>query len=252
MKKKIVAFTLVIAMLAICFGATLAYFTDTETVKNVMTMGNVDIEQDEWQRAFDDEGNFAGFEPFEQGKTLLPIGADPAWADTTVDYNGDTFKVFSSENIIDKIVTVTNNGNTPAYVRTIVAIEAGKTADEANTLWYDNIAVTDNSDNGATITSEDNDLYVEIVDGKYYIIVVYTYEQALAAGAESGPSLTGVGLYANTTQKTVAGFGGDLEVLVISQAVQASDMGDDAGAALDKAFGDVNAANVADWFAGIA
>ena len=251
MKKKIVAFALVIAMLAICVGATLAYFTDTETAKNVMTVGNVDIEQNEWQRTFDDNGNFSGFEPFEQNKILLPIGADPAWADTAVEYNGDSFKVFSSENIIDKIVTVTNNGNSAAFVRTIVAIEAGESADEANTLWYDNIAVTDNSDNGATITCEDNDLYVQIGD-KFYIIVVYTYEQALAAGAESGPSLTGVGLYANTTKETLANFDGDMSVLVLSQAVQAADMGSDAGAALDKAFGDVDATNVADWFKDVA
>ena len=38
----------------------------------------------------------------------------------------------------------------------------------------------------------------------------------------------------------------------MSQAVQASDMGDDAGAALDKAFGDVDATNVAEWFKDVA
>ena len=41
MKKKIVAFTLVVAMLAICFGATLAYFTDFDEKTNVITIGDV-------------------------------------------------------------------------------------------------------------------------------------------------------------------------------------------------------------------
>ena len=244
MKKKIVAFTLVIAMLAICFGATLAYFTDTDAAKNVMTMGKVDIEQIEQQRGEN------GLEPFEDGNVLLPMGGDPAWAADLVTVNGDSFKVFDSENVIDKIITVNNNGNTAAYVRTIVALEAGKTAEEAKDLWYNYIALTDNSD-GQTIIVEDNDLFVKIGE-TYYIIVVYTYADALEAGAKSGASMTGVALYKEATQETIANLGDTYEVLALSQAVQASDMGADAGAALDTAFGDVNAANVADWFAGIA
>ena len=245
MKKKIVAFTLVIAMLAICFGATLAYFTDTDAAKNVMTMGKVDIEQVEQER-----GEDGALQEFTQDKMLLPMGGDPAWAADLVTVNGDSFKVFDSENVIDKIITVNNNGNTAAYVRTIIALEAGKSAEEAKDLWYNYIALTDNSD-GETIIVEDNDLFVKIGE-TYYIIVVYTYADALEAGAKSGASLTGVALYKEATQETIANLGDTYEVLALSQAVQAADMGDDAGAALDTAFGDVNAANVADWFAGIA
>ena len=246
MRKKIVAFTLVIAMLAICFGSTLAYFMDTETVKNVMTIGNVDIEQIEQQR--DENGDL---EDFENGKILLPMGGDPAWAAETVTVNGDSFKVFDSENVLDKFVTVNNIGNSDAYVRTIVALEAGKSAEEAKDLWYNYIGVTDNTDNGVTIVSEDNDLFVEI-NGTYYIIVVYTYKNAIAPGTQAPATLTGVALYKEATKEIVASFGGEYSVLVISQAVQAADMGDDAGAALDKAFGDVNADNVAKWFKDVA
>ena len=245
MKKKIVALTVIVAMLAICFGATLAYFTDTDAAKNVMTMGKVDIEQIEQER-----GENGELQEFTQDKMLLPMGGDPAWAAELVTVNGDSFKVFDSENVIDKIVTVNNNGNTAAYVRTIIALEAGKTAEEAKDLWYNYIALTDNSD-GQTIIVEDNDLFVKIGE-TYYIIVVYTYADALEAGAKSGASMTGVALYKEATQETIANLGDTYEVLALSQAVQASDMGADAGAALDTAFGDVNAANVADWFAGIA
>lgn len=246
MKKKLVAFMLVISMLAIAIvGGTLAYFTDTDAAKNVMTMGKVDIEQIEQER--DEDG---ALQEFTQDKMLLPMGGDPAWAADLVTVNGDSFKVFDSENVIDKIITVNNNGNTAAYVRTIVALEAGKTAEEAKNLWYNYIALTDNSD-GKTIIDEDNDLFVKIGE-TYYIIVVYTYADALEAGAKSGASMTGVALYKEATKETIANLGDTYEVLALSQAVQAFDMGDDAGAALDKAFGDVNEANVAGWFASIA
>jgi len=245
MKKRIVTIALVVALMATCFAGTYAYLMDTEAAKNVMTVGNVDIVQNEYQR--DKDGNPVA--AFENGKTLLPMGSDPAWAEEQITMNGYTFSMFADENALDKIVTVTNKGNTDAYVRTIVALEAGKSKEEAKDLWYNYVAATDGIGSHGVV--EDNDLFVEI-DGTYYIIVVYTYKEALSAGTESGPSLTGVALYAKATNEVLKTFNGSYEVLVLSQAVQASGMGDDAGAALDKAFGDVDATNVAEWFEDVA
>ena len=246
MKKKIVAFMLVISMLAIALiGGTLAYFTDTEAAKNVMTVGNIDIEQIEMERC-----PTGGLQPYTQGQILLPMGAAAAWAEEEVTVNGDSFKVFASPNAMDKIVTVKNNGNSDAYVRTIVALEAGKSWDEANAMRQNNLAVADNAD-GAKVLCEDIGLIVEIGDA-WYSIIVYTYADAVAAGTDSIASLVGVGLYHTTTQEDVASLNGDYEVLVVSQAVQAADMGADAGAALDLAFGDVDAANVIAWFKDVA
>ena len=239
-KKKIISLCLVVCLLATAIGGTLAYFTDTEAVKNVMTMGNVDIEQIEQERS-----PAGGLQPYTQNQTLLPMGGYD-WEEVTV--NGDSISVLADG--LDKIVTVKNNGNSAAYVRTIVALEAGKSEDEAKSMWYNNLAVSDNSD-GTQVIGEDNNLFVQIGD-TWFAIVVYTYCDAIAAGTESVPSLTGVGLYPETTKEDVANLEGDYEVLVVSQAVQASDMGDDAGAALDKAFGDVDATNVAKWFKDVA
>ena len=239
-KKKIISLCLVVCLLATAIGGTLAYFTDTEAVKNVMTMGNVDIEQIEQERS-----PAGGLQPYTQNQTLLPMGGYD-WEEVNV--NGDSISVLAGA--LDKIVTVKNKGNSDAYVRTIVALEAGKSEDEAKSMWYNNLAVSDNSD-GTQVICEDNNLFVQIGD-TWFAIVVYTYGDAIAAGTESVPSLTGVGLYPETTQEDVANLEGDYEVLVVSQAVQASDMGDDAGAALDLAFGDVNAANVAEWFKDVA
>ena len=235
-KKKIISLCLVVCLLATAIGGTLAYFTDTEAVKNVMTMGNVDIEQIEQERSPD-----GVLQPYTQNHTLLPMGGYD-WEEVNV--NGDSISVLADG--LDKIVTVKNKGNSDAYVRTIVALEAGKSEDEAKSMWYKNLAVSDNSD-GTQVIGEDNNLFVQI-DDTWFVIVVYTYGDAIAAGTESVPSLTGVGLYPETTKEDVANLEGDYEVLVVSQAVQASDMGDDAGAALDKAFGDVDATNVAKWF----
>ena len=239
-KKKIISLCLVVCLLATAIGGTLAYFTDTEAAKNVMTMGNVDIEQIEQERS-----PAGGLQPYTQNQTLLPMGGYE-WEEVKV--NDDSISVLADG--LDKIVTVKNNGNSAAYVRTIVALEAGKSEDEAKSMWYKNLAVSDNSD-GTQVIGEDNNLFVEI-GGTWFAIVVYTYGDAIAAGTESVPSLTGVGLAPGTTQKDVASLKGDYEVLVVSQAVQASDMGDDAGAALDKAFGDVDATNVAKWFEDVA
>ena len=239
-KKKIISLCLVVCLLATAIGGTLAYFTDTEAVKNVMTMGNVDIEQIEQERSPD-----GVLQPYTQNHTLLPMGGYD-WEE--VEVNGDSISVLADG--LDKIVTVKNNGNSAAYVRTIVALEAGKSKDEAKSMWYKNLAVSDNSD-GTQVIGEDNNLFVQIGD-TWFAIVVYTYGDAIAAGTESVPSLTGVGLYPETTKEDVANLEGDYEVLVVSQAVQASDMGDDAGAALDKAFGDVDATNVAKWFKDVA
>lgn len=237
MKKKITALALVICLLAVAVvGGTMAYFTDSDSAKNVFTVGDVKIVQNEYDR----HGN-----AFVDGGKLLPMGGDPAWADKEVTFKGATFKVFSSENVMDKIVTVTNEGNSDAYVRTIVALEAGTSEQKALDLWDNVIAVTDNGGNSA-LEVENNRLCVGI-DGTYYIVVVYTYVDAIKAGAESVPSLTGVALYKETTQEDVEVFGKNFDVLVISQAVQADDMGNDAGAALDEAFGEVNAANAVDW-----
>ena len=244
MKKRIVTIALVIALLATCFAGTYAYLTDTEAAKNVMVVGNVDIVQNEYER-----NETGALVAYENGKTLLPMGSDPAWADEQVTMGNYTFKMFADVNALDKIVTVTNKGNVDAYVRTIVALEAGKSAEEAEDLWYNYIALTNGI--GSHGVEVDKDMYVKIGE-TYYIIVSYTYKNALKPNEESAPSMTGVALYAAATNAIVQLFEGDYSVLVLSQAVQADGMGADAAAALDKAFGAITAEKVAEWFASIA
>lgn len=81
MKKRIFAFAVVVICLSILASTTLAYFTDTDTARNVITSGGVDIAIEEWQQTTE------GLVPYPKDK---PITVMPA---TTV----------------SKIVTVKNN-----------------------------------------------------------------------------------------------------------------------------------------------
>ena len=93
MKKKVLVVALAVALLAIAVGGSLAWFMDTDEVKNTFTVGSIDIEQNE---------------DFVQDSQLLPVvGTDPTVA---------------TDNYIKKTVTVENTGINGAYVQTYVAV----------------------------------------------------------------------------------------------------------------------------------
>ena len=50
MKKRIFTFAVVVICISILASTTLAYFTDTDTARNVITSGGVDIAIEEWQQ----------------------------------------------------------------------------------------------------------------------------------------------------------------------------------------------------------
>lgn len=84
MKKKIMILSLIVVCLSLCIGGTLAYYTATETARNVITSGSIDIELIET----DAEGN-----PFEDVSGVMPGMA------------------------VDKIVTVKNVAANECWVR---------------------------------------------------------------------------------------------------------------------------------------
>ena len=257
---------------AISIAGTVAYLTNTDADINVMTLGNVKIEQHEYERVTNADGTFKTdtideqnsyvLQDFTQGKALVPIvgdpslsGTDPAYAgwDTTtvrmsqVDSYGG-MQVFAGKNAQDKFVTVENTGKTDAYVRTLVAVECGSTdgslvGTSHHSTWTKNKI--------GTIT----------VGGVNYYLVEYVYEGAsgvrhengvLPAGDTSYPNLSQVYIKSAATNEDMVALDGNgngtLDVLVLSQAVQAEGF-DNADAALDAAFGADIAANAPAWFA---
>lgn len=211
-RKLLLIVSLVLAM-TMAMGGTLAYLTDTDEAVNVMTLGNVDIEQNEE----DAEGN-----PFEQNQPLYPA------------YYPE--EKFENANVvvgaIDKVVTVENVGTSDAYVRTLLAFEAGNLSWEE---FKENIHAE-----FATEAKWIENEAVEIDGTKYYLAYV-VYKDALAPNAETKPSLVKVVMDKHATNDIVKEFGDTYEILVVSQACQTVNMPDDADAALKAAFGGISA-----------
>lgn len=270
MKKKLTVCLSValIAVMAIC--GTLAYLTSEDGDVNTMTLGNVKIVQHEYQRAENEDGTFETaeidgensyvLEDFDPGKPLLPIVGDPStgaagWDETTVrmsqveSYGG--MQVFAGKNAQDKFVTVENTGKTDAYVRTLVAIEAGSAnPDLIGTSYHQ--------------TWTKNEIGKVEIGGNTYFVIEYVYDGAklddgsyrhengvLPADETTYPNLSQVylkSLATNEDCEAIDGNGnGTLDILVLSQAVQAEGF-TDAVTAFNAGFGSATPENVAKWF----
>lgn len=253
-----------VASLAI--GATIAYLSDTDSDVNVMTVGNVDIEQLEYERVVDEDGNWIstekedeyGYKPddiqeFTQNKPALPAvyqdgtikwddrnGSQAAsgegshqqsWGEAGAPGSNQLFDD-SVKNVIDKFVFVMNDGKTDAYYRTVIAVESP----ENNTA---EIHLNRNGNSRFIWDNEGKPIGYINVKGSRYALYVATYNEILKPGEISRPSLLQLFLDPTATNEDCAAFGDAWEVLVVSQAVQA-DMGDmTANEALDEAFYDV-------------
>ena len=262
---------------ALAISGTVAYLQDDAGAVNVMTLGNVKIEQHEYQRVQNADGSYATatvdnresyvLEAFEQGKPLLPA-TDPTnygagnWDSTTVrmsqvgSYGGA--QVFLNSNAQDKFVTVENTGKTNAYVRTLVAFELGGIdADK----FSDYIGISSRSTEDASDYDSPwlkNVVGAVSIDGNNYMVIEYTYHGAstsagmkhangvLPAGATSYPSLCQVYMKSIATNEVVEAIDGNsngtYDILVKSQAVQAAGFAD-AETALNAGFGDITITN---------
>ena len=233
---------------ALAIGGTVAYLQDDDSDVNVMTLGNVKIEQNEYQRVIENgtykietingEDSYV-LEPFEQAKPLLPV--------TEVDANGAAINhgagaygstkldmtqvgsqglknMFTTKNVQDKIVTVKNTGKSDAYVRTWIALE--------DPFTEGRIGVNVGS-NGYT---QDPYWIPVVIDGVQYSVSCFTYNAALKPGEVSSPSLLQVYLNYKATNEDMELLGDTYEILAFSQAVQADGFAD-AATALKAAFG---------------
>ena len=250
MKKKILTTLSVVLILGMAALGILAYLSDTDSDVNVMTLGNVSIDQVEKQR--DANGNVVDFEGndlWEKGKPLYPAVGPIEWAEEYQAWEtGGSNQLFTDElkNVQDKFVFVENTGKSTAYVRTWFAFEAGDlTVEEIN-----NGIVHWNRNTGFWSWTDFSDEMTAIIDGtKYYLrVATYTGNKSvhvggiLPAGETTRPSLLQVFLDSDATNEDIASFGDEYDILVFSQAVQTEGF-DSAEAALDEAFGEAVAAN---------
>lgn len=269
-KRKILSLAMALSIVAImAVGATLAYFTDTDEAENVFVVGNVNIQQNEYQR----DPETKEIEAFEDDKVAYPAVLDKL-TKGAITVDGYDFQIRSLEgNYLDKIVNVTNNGTEEAYVRTIIAIPNMNGYDDAspaeNPLHWNYLDATDfeggwnwsGSKTGAA--GDQTDKIAEVnIGGKEYDLYVATHTAAVAANTTTSPSMVGFYLDDNVDYDengyfsmqngqridlsdwmTVGEDGKvELKILVATQAVQTKGFAD-AWEALDEAFGDISASN---------
>jgi len=257
-KRKLLTLALTLCMVAIlAIGGTLAYFTDTDSAKNTMVLGKVDIQQNEYEWN-DDE---SALKTFTQDKPLLPYVGKLGWENT--EKNG-VERRFTMDNVVDKYITVENiatprdpdQGERDAYVRTIIAIEAGE--DYMN--CFDKlVGISNNSATGSEFKNNHwiwDDAFYTDIEGKNFYIMTATYDEALAPQEETIPSLLQVYLGKDAdnadVEKIDQNDDGKLSIYAISQAVQVLGFdGEDEGPvhALNTAFAEVDEAYAEEIFA---
>ncbi|MBQ4075400.1 MAG: hypothetical protein IJD39_09395 [Clostridia bacterium] len=270
MSRKWILVAALVLSVAMASSGTIAYLQDSDSDVNVMTMGSVHIKQHEYERVVNADGTYATdtiddqtsyvLKDFTQGKPIVPIVGDPSLPGDSPAYAGyDTttvrmsqvnsyggMDVFAGKNAQDKFVTVENTGKSPAYVRTLVALEVGNgNAKMLGTSYH--------------TTWTKNNIGVIEIDGNNYSVTEYLYKGAsirhqngvLPAGDTTYPNLSQVYLKSAATNEDLEAIDGNgngmLDILVLSQAVQADGF-DNAKIALDTAFGEVNEENVQKWF----
>lgn len=268
---------------------TAVLHAETANQSNVMTLGDISIAQTEWQRAVDENGNWIStqvtdrygyvpdkLEPFNQNKTMLPLVGAFTWDDRNgsqdasgegshqqswaqvADENGNTApgsnQLAAQKGVIDKFVFVQNTGETDVYFRTVIAVESPEStmvtceiqcSEEQEGNKVDAIWLNTNG-NSRYKTSDE---FYTVIDGVRYYVFTMTHTEVLKPGEFSRPSLLQAYLKSESTLKTIEGFEENVEIKVISQAVQASDdwKAEDgktvAEVALDAAFGEINTDN---------
>lgn len=247
--KKMIAMALALVLVAgLSVAGTVAYLQDQDSDINVMTLGNVYIEQIEQER--DADGDLV---EFTQNKPVYPAvyaGTSIPWAaaDNWVVANDQAWKVVEdNENVVDKFISVENTGDSDAYVRTVMLVEVGENG--VNDPYMHIVCNTTNVTNEPTWTLTYDLTQTVEIDGNHYYIYVFTYQGVLGAGETTIPNLKQIYLDKKATNEVCEAYGDTFEILALSQAVQTAGFSD-AVTALNTAFGEVTAENVLAWFVG--
>ena len=234
--KKVIAWLLVLSLTAaISIGATLAYLTDTDEDVNVMTLGNVKIDQLEYERVdVESKDEDAEVRKFRDDKPMYPAVIDKEKFNWTAgdsyvdweqigkeDYTSSIWNPEQINNEVDKMVFVKNKGTYDAYVRTVFAFEAGQyenlgeflkavhmNRNETDWSWDWNTTPVAIPNKDGTVTTN-------------YFIATATYNKAVQPGELTEISLAQLALDPAATNEDLKAFGDTYQVLVKSQAIQA-------------------------------
>ena len=233
-KRKLLLVALSLCMVAIlAMGGTLAYLTDDEKVTNTFTLGDIDINIEEYSYVDGKVVNYV------DGVKLNPIDND------------------QGIELFNKMVRTynTSKSENDAYIRTIVLLEANDLLDSTyvNEGNCDFLGLHVSHDTGASAdgfhpVKEYTHLSNTVeINGEDYWVVAYVAadEEAIPYGHNLS-SLAGVWVDKNITSDQIKGWNGEISVLVYSQAIQAE------GLTHEQAMtelGAIDQDNLSKWFA---
>ncbi len=222
-KKLIFSLVSLIVIVSAFVGGSFAYFTDKVETTNVIVAGSVSIKQHETDRN--------GVKSTSSYITMVPA----VTTDTTTEekvINGNKYNFNTYKNIIDKVVTVENNGRNDVYVRTIIAIP------EINDRNL--VGIINNTADIDWLKLEDVDIL-----GKEHTLYVATYKNKLSSGEKSAPSLMQVYLSPHTLSADLATVPeGKIRMHIVSQAVQCAGFEDESAlTAFAEGYGDITRYN---------
>lgn len=221
MKKQLACSVLCLALLLIMMlSTTVAWFTDDVANVNTMVVGKISIEQKEYNDKLH-----------------------------TTEFENDKYVMMPSQTVIKEVV-VSNNGNQPAYVRTVFAFEDKSVPGTDKTL-VDYLIL---GDQNVTFPVDAQGNKIRFTIGEVtYVVASYVHTSELAATGDASTytclkDITLDNLAPNGWQEAA---GTHYEILVLSQAVQTAGMTNGAAKALDDVFGVIDATNANTWFTAV-
>lgn len=225
MKKKIIAVSLIIAMMAITVvGGTMAYFFDTDSEVNTFTVGNVEISLEE--KGEDNKTDF------EQEQKLWP-GADPTAKRAWIKNTGDNEAWVWAEIWIPEELDAVDDASSNSLHFNYYGQFTKGTYDEKWTAKYSQSPITDgivknDADHSSAIdgmvAANDDTLWtlndtakkhVADENGVFYNVYTFKMEKTLAAGMISLPFLRQVYMDAGVTQCTDAEHNKDGKICLV-------------------------------------
>lgn len=281
MKKhsKIVLCALLVLSLLAGTTGTIAYLQDSDSDVNVMTLGKVEIDQLEYERVQKADGSYEmihsdkynddGYklQEYTQEKPLLPaVGTVTGYGEAAyfdqlgAGASGGQKVLAGIQNVQDKFVLVKNTGKSDAYVRTLIAYEAGTAEGVMGNPGgaESNLIMPSHGGNWQA-----NEIGLVAIKGNNYFVTEYVYTGnedrhtggILPPGEYTYNSLAQVYMSPRATNEDVEAIDGNdngtYDILVLSQAVQADGFAD-AQTALDISFGEAtDKDNLIAWFTGV-
>lgn len=150
-KKRVLTGALVVALVALIGGASLAYFTDSESADNVFTVGDVNITLTEpnWDAdaAIADPGKAIAKDP-----TVTNVGSNAAWIRVNVTCtDAAAFTAAAAAHNITDLATIFGGFQDSAW--TLAGTSADTAADTLTYSYYFNTALAPEASTGALFTS---------------------------------------------------------------------------------------------------